>query len=267
MEKHAPVDADVVSRCRAVTRPGEYALLPRANRVSSILPGFESTIAQVLASPQIGARFVQYELVLGPSGCSGESIVSQLEHFLYVLEGKVQLTVDSTAHELATGGYSWLPPDSSLQLRNISGAPSRLLWLRRHYLRVSGLPTPDPIVSTEQAVTAFPEDTYLEQHLVPYENRAFDMGVNLLNFEPGVYFGFVESHVMEHGLYMLAGRGIYWLNGHYHEVQADDFIYMAPYCPQFFYATGWEKGRYLVYKDVNRDYVRDLTISAVNTRR
>ena len=59
---------------------------------------------------------------------------------------------------------------------------------------------------------------------------------------------------MEHGLYMLAGRGIYWLNGDYHEVQAGDFIYMAPYCPQFFYATGWEKGRYLVYKDVNRDY-------------
>ncbi len=42
------------------------------------------------------------------------------------------------------------------------------------------------------------------------------------------------------------------------EVQKDDFIYMAPYCPQFFYATGWEKSAYLLYKDVNRDYAGDL---------
>jgi (S)-ureidoglycine aminohydrolase len=29
---------------------------------------------------------------------------------------------------------------------------------------------------------------------------------------------------------------------------------MAPFCPQFFYATGWDKSAYLLYKDVNRDY-------------
>jgi (S)-ureidoglycine aminohydrolase len=94
----------------------------------------------------------------------------------------------------------------------------------------------------------------MKQHLVPYENPACDMGFNLLTFEPGIHFGFVESHIMEHALYMLVGRGIYWLNGDFHEVQKDDFIYMAPYCPRFFYATGWEPSRYLVYKDVNRDY-------------
>ena len=75
---------------------------------------------------------------------------------------------------------------------------------------------------------------------------------------PGVYFTFVESHVMEHGLYMLAGRGIYWLNRDFIEVQKDDFIYMAPFCPQFYYATGWEKSAYLLYKDVNRDYTAGL---------
>ena len=57
---------------------------------------------------------------------------------------------------------------------------------------------------------------------------------------------------------MVEGRGIYYLNRDFIEVQKDDFIYMAPYCPQFFYATGWETGRYLVYKDVNRDYAAVL---------
>jgi (S)-ureidoglycine aminohydrolase len=37
-------------------------------------------------------------------------------------------------------------------------------------------------------------------------------------------------------------------------VQQDDFIYMAAYCPQFAFATGWGQMRYMVYKDVNRDY-------------
>jgi (S)-ureidoglycine aminohydrolase len=82
----------------------------------------------------------------------------------------------------------------------------------------------------------------------------FDMAVNLLLFEPGIHFGFVESHIMEHGLYMYEGRGIYWLNGDFIEVEANDYIYMAPYCPQYFAVTGWESASYLLYKEVNRDY-------------
>jgi len=94
--------------------------------------------------------------------------------------------------------------------------------------------------------------------LTPYEDPRFDMGINIQIFDPGVYFTFVESHIMEHGLYMLYGRGIYWLNQEYMEVQQDDFIYMAPFCPQFFYATGWDISAYLLYKDVNRDYTKAL---------
>ena len=37
------------------------------------------------------------------------------------------------------------------------------------------------------------------------------------------------------------------------EVERDDFIYMAPYCPQSFVASGTEPAEYLLYKDVYRD--------------
>jgi (S)-ureidoglycine aminohydrolase len=60
---------------------------------------------------------------------------------------------------------------------------------------------------------------------------------------------------MEHGLYFLQGKGIYFLGDDWMEVQADDFIWMGPYCPQSFYATGPAPARYLYYKNVNREIV------------
>ena len=132
------------------------------------------------------------------------------------------------------------------------------MWIRRNYEKVEGIDIPAEIIRHESEVIANPTDTYMEQHLTPYEEIDFDMGINLQVFDPGVYFSFAESHIMEHGLYMLYGRGIYWLNGDFMEVQKGDFIYMAPFCPQFYYATGWERSAYLLYKDVNRDYANQL---------
>ncbi len=251
-------DADVVSRTRAITKPGSYSILPRANRVMSSLPGFRGVQAQVLAAPPVSTHYVAHELVVAPGGCTERPIEQNLEQFLYVLEGRLDLGLEGKTSSLAEGGFSWLPPRMPFHFANRSEEAARVLWLRRSYIPVEGLDMPEPIVSNEQDVKAFPEDTYMEQHLVPYENPAFDMGFNLLSFDAGAYFGFAESHIMEHALYMLKGRGIYWLNGDFIEVQKDDFIYMAPFCPQFFYATGWETSRYMVYKDVNRDYVQGL---------
>jgi len=257
-ERFVLSDADIASRCRAVTKPGLYMILPRANRVESILPGFEKTFAQVLATPSLGAKFVQHELHIEPEGGTRGFLQDGLEHFIYVLEGGVEINLQSKKYELSQGGFAFLPEGTSFCLKNHENQKSRVFWTKRRYIPIESS-KPVLILNNEKDVPALPCDTYLEQHLIPYdENIAYDMALNLLNFEPGVHFGFVESHVMEHGLYMLEGRGIYWLNGDYHEVQKDDFIYMAPYCPQFFYATGWVKGRYLIYKDVNRDYSYNL---------
>jgi (S)-ureidoglycine aminohydrolase len=247
-------DADITSRCRAINKPGMYAILPASNRVFSYLPGFKDTAAQVLATPQLGARFVQYELVVQPGGGTSRPMNETWEHFLFVLEGGLQFELDGKKHALERGSFCWLPPSRPFQMVNSMASAARLVWIRRRYVEAEGISIPEPIVSHESEVIANPTDTYMEQHLTPYENLAFDMGINLQVFDPGVYFSDVESHIMEHGLYMLAGRGVYWLNGDFIETRKDDFIYMAPFCPQFFYATGWDKSAYLLYKDVNRDY-------------
>ena len=57
---------------------------------------------------------------------------------------------------------------------------------------------------------------------------------------------------MEHGLLMLEGFGTYRLGDDLHTVEAGDFIWMAPYCPQWFIAGPETPARYLIYKDWNR---------------
>src|SRR5579859_52978 len=250
-------DADVTSRCRAINKPGIYSILPAANRVFSTLPGFQKVQAQVLATPQLGARFVEHELVIHAGGGTARPRAEAWEHFLFVLEGEVTFRLDGAQQTLAKGCFCWLPPSRPFEFTNGAQADCRMIWIRRRYETVEGLAMPEPIIAHESDVPAYPTDTYMEQHLTPYEKPEFDMGINLQVFDPGVYFSFVESHIMEHGLYMVDGRGVYWLNRDFIEVQKGDFIYMAPFCPQFYYATGWGKSAYLLYKDVNRDYVSD----------
>ena len=79
-----------------------------------------------------------------------------------------------------------------------------------------------------------------------------DMHVNIVNLEPGAVIPFTEMHVMEHGLYVLEGKGVYRLNRDWVEVEAGDFMWLRAFCPQACYAGGPGRFRYLLYKDVNR---------------
>jgi (S)-ureidoglycine aminohydrolase len=90
------------------------------------------------------------------------------------------------------------------------------------------------------------------RELIDPTQPAFDFNMSLMEFKPGVELPFVEIHDEEHGLYMTAGGGSYVLDSDEHTVMAHDFIYMAPYCPQWFRA-GDEGAEYLLYKDVYRD--------------
>jgi (S)-ureidoglycine aminohydrolase len=51
---------------------------------------------------------------------------------------------------------------------------------------------------------------------------------------------------------MLEGGGIYRLGDAWYPVTAGDFIWMAPFCPQWFGALGKRPAKYLIYKDWNR---------------
>ena len=83
-------DADVTSRCRCVNVPGSYMIFPRANRVEHHLPGFDGVLAQVLSTPQHGAKFVEHELLIKPNGKTLKPRREEFEQFFYLLEGEVK---------------------------------------------------------------------------------------------------------------------------------------------------------------------------------
>jgi (S)-ureidoglycine aminohydrolase len=116
------------------------------------------------------------------------------------------------------------------------------------------VPEPGALVGTESEVKPQPllgDEALQVRSLLP-DHLSFDFAVNTMTYAPGASLSMVEIHVMEHGLLMLDGGGIYRLNERWYPVAKGDFIWMAPYCPQWFGALGKTAARYLIYKDWNR---------------
>ena len=121
---------------------------------------------------------------------------------------------------------------------------------------MDGLGLPDPVVGNERNVKNTPmpdtEGRWTTTRFFGHDDMRMDMHVTIVNLHPGAEIPFTETHVMEHGLYVLEGKGIYKLNRDWVEVEAGDFMWLRAFCPQGCYAGGPGRFRYLLYKDVNR---------------
>jgi (S)-ureidoglycine aminohydrolase len=239
-----------------------YAVVPRGvmrDIVTSFLPFWDDTRLWVLARPLSGfaETFSQYLVEVAPGGGSDRpELDAGAEGVLFVVEGEANLTVDGTAHRMSAGGYAYLPPGASWRLRNDATAPLRFHWIRKAYEAVVGLDIPEAFVTNEHDVSgiAMPgtDDRWVTTRFVDPSDLRHDMHVNIVTFEPGAVIPFAETHVMEHGLYVLEGKAVYRLNTDWVEVQEGDFMWLRAFCPQACYAGGPGRFRYLLYKDVNR---------------
>lgn len=235
-----------------------YAFMPPEGVLVSRLPHLEKTVVRVLAAPVLGAAFAQYVFEIEPGGGTRTPFAEEgIQHFYYGLSGEAAFAVgDGAPVAFGKGSFAYLPPGTAFSLRNDSAAPARVLALRKRYEPAPGFAVPEPIVSHQDAVPVT-NHTGMEgrgfQFLLPYGDLRFDFEMNLMWFKPGTCFLDVETHVMEHGLYMLEGQGLYFLGRDWHEIWAQDFIWMGGYCPQQFYPTGFDDACYLLYKNVNRD--------------
>lgn len=236
-------------------RGASYTVLTPANRYASRLPNLRDGLLYKLVTPRLApARFGQYVVAMEAGGALGP-VAPGFEAFLYVLAGELDLRADGLDGPLRPGSWCYLPAAAAFSLR-AGGRPAEVLWLKRRYEPWPGLAAPQPGVghrddepfADDPAVPGFRRRELLD----PLDPR-HDFNMSLLAFDPGVGLAKVEVHDEEHGLYMTAGGGSYHLDGAQHEVQRDDFIYMAPYCPQSFVATGDGPAEYLLYKDVYRD--------------
>jgi (S)-ureidoglycine aminohydrolase len=239
-----------------------YAVIPKGvmqDIVTSLLPHWENTRAWIIARPLSGfaETFSQYIMEVGAGGGSANPEPDpDAECVLFFVSGEASVTISSKVHELKTGGYAYIPAGTKWSLQNTGKEPAKFHWIRKAYEAVDSIAKPEAFVTSDAAIkpTAMPgtNGTWATSRFVDPTNISHDMHVNIVTFQPGGTIPFAETHVMEHGLYVLEGKAVYRLNNDWVEVEAGDFMWLRAFCPQACYAGGPGPFRYLLYKDVNR---------------
>ncbi len=231
----------------------DHAIIGPDSHVTSPLANWHQTSGVVLISPAMAAsprapRFVQYLAKLTNRSRS-EPAGQGVQRLVYVLDGEVEIA----GRLLGVDGFAWIPPDHPAEVRGVGDA--ELLVFEKRYLPLAGVDVPHPVIGNLAERIAEPflgdEDARLAT-LLPIE-AGFDMAVNVFTYQSGATLPFVETHVMEHGLYMRSGQGIYRLGEDWYPVGHGDSIWMAAYCPQWFVAIGKGPASYIYYKDIHRD--------------
>lgn len=225
-----------------------YAVIPHGTMsdiVTSKLPFWDKARFWVLARPLSGfaETFSQYIAEVQPGGGSDRpETEAGVEAVLFVVDGTLRLTLEGVAHEMGAGGYAYIPPGTDWQLRVEGEAPARFHWIRKAYQAVDGIDAPPALVTDEAdiAPTAMPDTNgrWATTRFVDPDDLRHDMHVTIVTLQPGAVIPFAETHVMEHGLYVLQGKAVYRLNQDWVEVEAGDFMWLRAFCPQACYAGG-----------------------------
>ena len=213
--------------------------------VRAPLPGMLKATAVVHAAPALGAAFTQYTAEFEARGQLGPA---STQRFVYVLSGKVKVL----GKTLGPDEYAYLPIGEEPV---VASKASRVSVIEKPREPLGDRAAPEAFAGNEKDIASQPlmGDPWVEvRTLIPAGDENFDFAVNTMTFQPGGSLPMVEVHVMEHGLQMLSGGGVYRLGEHWYPVAAGDFIWMGPYCPQWFGAIGKTPARYLIYKDWNR---------------
>ena len=230
----------VLRRDHLVQTPDTFVRTP--------LPGMVNATAVVHIAPAAGAGFTQYTAELEPGGSLGPAIG---QRFVYVVEGAAQIVIGSVTEQMRAGSHAYLPVGEAHTLTAIES--SRIAVIEKHFIAATGdsQNSPTPFFGHEDdiAATALGGDEDLQVRALIPDLRGVDFAVNTMTYQPGASLSQVEIHVMEHGLLMLEGGGIYRLGDEWYPVTAGDFIWMGPYCPQWFGALGKTPAKYLIYKD------------------
>lgn len=245
--------------CRAVVKPGLYAVIPKEGLVNNVVPPIENCTVSMIASPKMGASFVEYVLTMEPEGGAAVPYGTQpgMECFFYVIEGECDVAVAGKNYHLVSGGYAFAPDGVGISFVNHSAGKTKALLYKQRYIPLEGYAA-EVVVGNWSALEEsymFRGDTSVKVYDFLPKHLGFDMNFHILSFAPGTSHAFVETHVQEHGAYVLEGAGLYYLDDRWLTIQKDDFIWFGPYVTQGSYAIGQEPFVYIYSKDCNRDAV------------
>lgn len=241
---------------RSVVKHGNYALLTPDGLVKNIIPGFDNCDVTILSTPKLGATFVDYLVTLHGNGGNQQGFGADgVETFIYVIHGNIQAQAAGKKFHLTEGGYLYCPPGTLMTFINQQSADSQLFLYKRRYIPlanhmpylVSGNVNQLEVIYYE----GMQDVTLLD--LLPKE-LGFDMNMHILSFKPGASHGYIETHVQEHGAYILSGQGVYNLDNNWIPVKKGDYIFMGAYSLQAGYGVGRDEAfSYIYSKDCHRD--------------
>jgi (S)-ureidoglycine aminohydrolase len=231
------------------SQQNNHLLLTPDTFVRTALPGMKACSAIVHAGPAMGAKFTEYTAEFERGGELGPT---SAQRFIFVLDGELELEAEGRRSCLGGGGFTYIP--ERLPHKISAANTSRAAVIEKRYCAIEAIQRPALLISHENEILAHPlgDDPDLQVKSLLPDTMNFDFAVNTMVYQPGAALSMVEMHIMEHGLLMLEGGGIYRLGDDWYPVIAGDFIWMAPWCPQWFGAIGKVSAKYLIYKDWNR---------------
>jgi (S)-ureidoglycine aminohydrolase len=226
---------------------------------SSILPEWAETRLWVLARPMTGfvETFSHYIMEVSPGGGSpSPEPDAKAQAVLFVVDGTGKIEIDGTSHDLKPGSYVYLAPGAKWTFANPSKATVTFHWIRKRYQSPAGMDQPASFVTSDDDIqpiaTPDTNEAWATTRFVDPTDLRHDMHVNIVSFDPGGSIPFAETHVMEHGIYMIEGKADYYINQDWIEVEAGDYLLLRAFSPQACIAKGKGRFRYILYKDVNR---------------
>ncbi|WP_314067323.1 (S)-ureidoglycine aminohydrolase [uncultured Vagococcus sp.] len=241
---------------RAVIERGNFAIIPPNGLVKNVLPGFDNCEMTILATPKLGATFVDYVCNVLPGGKNDQGFGGNgIETFIYVMTGELTVSVGQETFDLTTGGYVYCPPTEKLTFVNHSSVATETFLYKKKYQPADGY---EPYVvsgnSNEVEGEAYEGMTDVNfKNLLPTDLN-FDMNFHILAFDTGGSHGYIETHYQEHGALLLSGEGMYNLDNNWVPVKKGDYIFMGAYNLQACYSVGRNAPlSYLYSKDCNRD--------------
>jgi (S)-ureidoglycine aminohydrolase len=231
-----------------------YALIIPQDAAFTSIPGWDGAKVQVLAAPAMGCEFVEYLIRVNNKGKVSVPIQDHPEHVFYVLQGNGVLKKDGEKHPLEMGSYGYLPPKTAWSINGTSDEGMKFLLVKKRYEPI-GPELPTFIIGLDQETPETPRQLgRTRKDFIPFEDDIlYDLSWFILYFEPGSGIYQVENHLHEHGLYMLSGESLYFLDDTWYQTVPGDFIWMAPFVPQSCKFYGNERGAYLLYSNRNRD--------------
>lgn len=243
-----------LGQTRTIIKPNHAFIAPDGH-VKSALPGWTQTQGIILISPQLlkRPRFLQYLALMGEGAIAGQPYRG-VQRFVYVMDGAIVIKISGKTHQLGAGHFAYIPAETNHSMTAV--VESQLLIFEKLY-QTTTLTSDYPHFVTGDSWAGEGEpflgdDDARVRTLLP-DTLSFDMAVNLFTFQSGAALPFVETHIMEHGFYLLEGQGIYRLDESWYPIQAGDVLWMGSYCPQWFCAFGKTQSTYIYYKDINRD--------------